>query len=273
MSLAQPGPGSALPAQGGYPAARAQLPPLDEVAGSYRVRFARDAADLDRLLRCRYEVFNLELHEGLDSAHLTGRDEDRFDAVMHHLLVETRAGGQVVGTYRLQTDEMARAHAGYYSAGEFRLDGLGDAVLDAAVEIGRACVAREHRNGRVLTLLWRGLAAYLAWNRKRYLFGCCSLTTQDLDLGHRTHAWLVAQGHAAAGAPVTPLPGLECPPAPDAGGGGAPVHIPALFASYLRLGASVCGPPAIDREFKTIDWLVLLDTDRLDDATRRSLFR
>ena len=35
--------------------------------------------------------------------------------------------------------------------------------------------------------------------------------------------------------------------------------IPKLLAAYLALGASICGPPAIDREFKTIDFLTLAD--------------
>lgn len=51
------------------------------------------------------------------------------------------------------------------------------------------------------------------------------------------------------------------------------MHIPALFQSYLNLGARVCGPPAIDREFQTIDFLVLLDTHALDERVFRVFFR
>ncbi len=53
---------------------------------------------------------------------------------------------------------------------------------------------------------------------------------------------------------------------------GEPVEVPQLFATYLRYGALVCGPPAIDREFKTIDYFVLLDTNALDPRTFRSFF-
>ena len=48
------------------------------------------------------------------------------------------------------------------------------------------------------------------------------------------------------------------------------VDVPQLFATYLRYGALVCGPPAIDREFKTIDYFVLLDTNALDPRTFRA---
>ena len=40
----------------------------------------------------------------------------------------------------------------------------------------------------------------------------------------------------------------------------------------MRYGAQVCGPPAIDRTFKTIDYLVLLDVSGLDGVTRALFF-
>ena len=42
------------------------------------------------------------------------------------------------------------------------------------------------------------------------------------------------------------VPG-DCPPPPK------------LLRAYLSVGAKICGPPAIDREFKTIDFLTILD--------------
>ncbi len=38
---------------------------------------------------------------------------------------------------------------------------------------------------------------------------------------------------------------------------------PKLLRAYLTLGAKICGPPAIDREFGTIDFLTLLDLQAL----------
>jgi len=35
--------------------------------------------------------------------------------------------------------------------------------------------------------------------------------------------------------------------------------IPKLLRAYLTIGARICGPPAMDREFGTIDFLTLLD--------------
>ena len=280
------------PAVLNFPATLPGVPPSSISAGRYLVRFARTANDLDRILRLRYEVFNLELHEGLDAAHASGRDEDQFDRRFHHLLIEEAASREVVGTYRMQTAEMAGAGGvgagAYYSAGLFEVEALPGPVLRSAVEIGRACVAKRHRNGRVLHLLWRGLAAYLKWNMKSKLFGCCSLTTQDEALGLAVHQHLLATGAVHRTLRVNPRAGHECGggvPLPTANcplptgncplptGRRSPFAVPALFQAYLSLGAKALGPPAIDPEFKTIDWLVLLDVAELDGLTYRSFFR
>jgi len=255
-----------------YPVHPDALPDTTITSGVYTLGFARTPAELDEILRLRFTVFNLELGEGLHESFATERDEDDLDRVFHHLLIRSARTGAVVGTYRMQTLDMARRHAGFYSSGEFDLDGLPAEVLDDGVEIGRACVAREHRNGKVLHLLWQGLAAYLTWNRKRYLFGCCSLTSQDRVLGARVYQALKREGRVDLTEPVTPLPGLECPSPADPGTSGDPVPIPPLFQSYLNLGATVCGPPAIDRLFKTIDFLVLFDKTKLNARVYRRFF-
>jgi putative hemolysin len=49
-------------------------------------------------------------------------------------------------------------------------------------------------------------------------------------------------------------------------------QIPRLFRAYLDISAKICGPPAIDREFKTIDFLTLIDLQRLPERVRRRFF-
>lgn len=165
---------------------------------------------------------------------------------------------------------MARSQ-GYYSASLFTVDRLPLSVLDHAVEIGRACVAKEHRNGRVLHLLWRGLARYLERAGAHVLFGCCSLTSQDEAEGRATHEYLRSAGALHSVLRVHPRAGREC----IAAAATIPTvrRVPALFQAYLDLGAKVLGPPAIDREFRTIDWLVLLDIRELGAAAISRLLR
>jgi len=49
------------------------------------------------------------------------------------------------------------------------------------------------------------------------------------------------------------------------------VQTPRLLRTYLELSAKVCGPPAIDREFKTIDFLTLLDLEEIPARLRTRL--
>lgn len=249
---------------------RGPVPGLDELRGSYRVRFARGPADLEAICRLRFEVFNLELGEGLAESHLTGVDRDPFDAQCQHLLVIEEASGAVIGTYRLQVREVAEAALGFYSATEYDLGCLGDAFLSDAVELGRACIARAHRKRSVLFLLWRGLIAYALWHGRRYLFGCSSLTSQDPAEGWRAYAWFAAQGHLDARFQAEPLPGYACVPSvpPPSGAGFEP---PTLLAAYLRYGARIASPPAIDRFFGTVDFLTVQDLTALEPALFESL--
>jgi putative hemolysin len=239
--------------------------------GRYEARFARTSDEIDAALRLRFEVFNLELGEGLAESYATGRDEDLLDASCHHLVVVERATGVVVGTYRLQTSAMARAGRGFYSSTEYDLSRLTAAVLDDAVELGRACIARAHRNTRVLYLLWKGIAAYVAHSRKRYLFGCCSLTSQDPRDGHAIARRLDREGRFDPTYFLPARPEYSCGDGGEVEGFEEPV-LPPLFGIYLRFGARVCSAPALDREFGTIDFLVLFDTNQMDRRTYRMFF-
>ncbi len=258
---------SATGSSGGTVPSPEHLPDGQIEAGTYRLRFARTAEDIDRLLTLRFEVFNLELGEGLDESYETGRDTDDFDANCHHMLVE-RTDGTMIGTYRMQTAAMATRGNGFYSAIEYDLDALPGSVLEQSVEIGRACIHRRHRKRTVLFLLWQGLARYMVHNRLRYLFGCCSLTSQDQAAGIRLYRQLVAAGKVRPDLDVPVLDHARCEASPEVVENRPDVEIPALFATYLRYGALVCSRPAIDRDFKTIDYLVLMDTATLSRRIR-----
>src|SRR6266704_4612175 len=146
--------------------------------GPYYLRLASSEADRIAAFRLRFLVFNLELNEGLEVAYATGQDTDEFDGVCDHLIAEHKGTGKVVGTYRLQTGAIASANAGFYSEREFDFSPykrLGNSVI----ELGRACVHRDHRSSEVLYLLWRGIAQYAVHHGGRYLIGCSSLTSQD----------------------------------------------------------------------------------------------
>jgi len=236
--------------------------------GVYRLRVAQTLSDLRAAQRLRFLVFNRELHEGLQESYATGLDEDEFDSVCAHLLVEDLRSGEVIGTYRMQSGAQALRHRGYYCSREFDLQPF-EPLRVAVLELGRACIHADHRGFTVLSLLWRGIAEHAQQHGARYLLGCSSLTSQSPAVG--VAAWQQLERHWAPEAFRTvPQADFRC--VPTAGCARGTVGIPKLLSAYLALGAWVCGPPAIDRDFNTIDFLTLLDLQSPAMVQRRHRF-
>ena len=228
-------------------------------AGPYIVRLAADDQDRAAAFRLRFIVFNLELNEGLESSYQDGYDTDRYDEVCDHIIVEHRETKTIIGTYRLQLGDIAQRNFGYYSEQEFDFAPF-EAIRSQIVELGRACIHRNHRSSEVLHLLWRGIARYAIANGARYMIGCCSLPSLDNALGHAVYRslknYLVEPSLITVPTARYVLPhGVQVT--------AEEVRPPKLLRAYLTIGARICSEPAIDWEFRTIDFLTLLDLQTL----------
>jgi putative hemolysin len=237
---------------------------LKAEAGPYRLRFAETREDFEGAYRLRFFVFNLELGEGPESAYQDGYEKDEFDEVCDHLLVEDTRSQEIVGTYRLQTGAAAARNLGYYSAREFDFRPY-EPLRNVLVELGRACIHRDHRSFEVLTLLWRGIAAYAQERSARYLVGCSSLTSQSPSEGRAIYSQL-QDFLTEPSLQTVPLTAYQLPV--EAHSSPRELRPPKLLRAYLSIGARICGAPAIDRAFKTIDFLTLLDLEAMYSGAR-----
>lgn len=235
-------------------------------AGSaYTIGFASSDLCVQTAQRLRYEVFNLELDEGFTRSSIDGLDWDEYDAQMTHLVLMHTDELRVVGTYRLQTAMNGLMNGGIYSSREFSLSRLSDYLPDA-VECGRACLAADHRSLDAILQLWSGIGRFMQLSRCVYLFGCCSIKGTNPDDGWGAMKTLQSKGWMH---PTLCLPAkreFACGETRMVGRLGAieARALPKLFRTYLRLGASVVSEPAIDREFGTVDFLVLIDGRRVN---------
>ncbi len=241
--------------------------------------------DRDAACRLRFKVFNIELGEGLESSYKTGLDADHFDIFCEHLLVEDKLeddpARRVVGTYRMQSGATAARNLGYYSEQEFSFAPYEPLRADI-LELGRASIDREHRTPEVLTLLWRGIAQYASDMGLRYLVGCSSLNSKDPAEGWQVYSQLE---HYRVSPEFETLPATAyvCPSEPEGRHAQPspqpedPAHkdqlprqakIPKLLKTYVAIGARICGPPAWDRDFGTIDFLTLLDLRLISPSAR-----
>jgi hypothetical protein len=105
----------------------------------YATRLARSMDDIRAAQSLRFQVFNLEPNEGLEQSYASGLDEDPFDAVCDHLIVEHLPSANIVGTYRLQTGHNAAAYLGYYCAQEFEFE-VFEPLRAEMIELGRASI-------------------------------------------------------------------------------------------------------------------------------------
>jgi putative hemolysin len=232
----------------------------------YTVGLAATEQEIHEAQTLRFLVFNLELGEGLEESYNTLRDEDPFDSVCDHLVVKHVPSGDIVGTYRLQTGAMAAANRGFYSATEFEFAPFVP-VLDRIVELGRACVSSQHRNMSVLGLLWKGILEYATARGARYLIGCSSLSSTDPGTGAAAYAHLSRHGLAETRFRTRPTAAYRCPM--DKVSPIAP-QIPKLLRAYMAMGARICGEPALDSAFGTIDFLTLHDLETAPSRAERT---
>ena len=227
----------------------------------YVVRLASTASEIESALRLRYEVFVRELGSGQTAAG--ERESDGHDRTCEHLIVMDRETGDTIGTYRMKSLGGADEPTGFYSYAEFTLESLPAEVLDEGIEVGRACIAVEHRNTRAILLLWKALARRMTDTGKRYFFGCCSIFTRDPADGDAAFRKLAREGFIHERFLVKPRHSIA------SSGDERPIKLPGLFEMYLRIGARVCGRPAYDDEFGTVDFFVVFDLEAMAPKYRR----
>lgn len=229
---------------------------------------ARTRSEVEEAQRLRYKVFAEEMGARLPGAY--GKiDSDLFDRYCEHLLVRDGDSNKVVGTYRVLSPERAMDIGCYYSETEFDMARL-DILRDRMVEVGRACVHRDYRDGATLSRLWGGLADYMRKHRYEYLIGCASVSMGDG--GHYAASiYRKVQKQHAAPAEYRVFP--RCPLPLPALNGALDAAIPPLIRGYLRLGAYVAGEPAWDPDFNTADLFILLPMSRLNEQYARHFVR
>lgn len=239
------------------------------------IRLARDNDDLVAVQRLRARVFSAEFGCGGAMVQTATLDGDRYDPLCDHLMViDLLDNGeeQVVGTYRLLRESIARGAGGFYSESEFDLGpicrGAGRPAGEL-LELGRSCVLPAYRTSATISLLWRGIADYIARHEIGLMFGCASFLGTDPEVHAPALSYLFHNHRAPP----------ECRPRVLEGRGmtmerlergtyderHALMQLPPLVKGYLRAGAQFGEGAFIDREFNSIDVCVVLPVGLISD--------
>lgn len=232
----------------------------------FEIKITTDRSEVEEAQRLRFQVFNLEMQKGLATSYERGLDIDDFDPFCEHLIVRDRKSNDIVGTYRLLLGSQARKHIGFYSEREFNLNNI-KSLNGELLELGRSCARRDFRDKALIPLMWEAIAYFVKRHRVRFLFGCASLYTMDPKEVSEFFSLLKAKYYAPEAYRVYPIAKKRFSGITDNvsidDGQTLFFRLPSLIKSYLRIGALVCGPPALDQEFGTADFFLLLDLEKM----------
>lgn len=223
----------------------------------YILKTAGNNFELKQALSLRYTIFKKEM---LSKKGYFKIDIDKFDRHCDHLIIIDKENYKIIGTYRLNVD-MGKV----YAKEEFILKNILN-LEGKKLELGRACILKEYRNGLIIGLLWKGIKNYVDNNNIRYLFGCSSVFTSEIKEALGYYKYFKKNNMVPENLEVSPTRKYKyknCKEIYRKYYKLLPLinenDMPAILRAYIRFGAKICGLPAFDKEFNCFDFFTLLD--------------
>ena len=196
-------------------------------------------------------------------------DSDEFDKFCDHLVVIDKSISKdfVVGTYRLLLKPKFLKTQKFYSQSEFNIKNLLDIKNLTLLEAGRSCVHENYRDGRIIKLLWRGLATYITNNQVDLIFGCASFPSSNYKLFVKQLSYLYHYHRTPDYLRTEPVEKLKANfnvlKKTSLNVNESFRQLPPLIKAYIRVGAWI-GPGAIiDKKFDTTDVLIVLNSKKI----------
>ena len=247
-------------------------------SGSLEMRLATTPSEIEAAQRLRYDVFYEEMSATASSEMAAvRRDFDKYDDYCDHLLVidhNAPSDASVVGTYRLLRQDIAEAHDGFYTAGEFDIEPLLRRAPEGTkfLELGRSCVLKDYRTKHTIELLWHGIMTYVARHSMDVMFGCASFNGTNprdlaLPLSFLYHSYLTPKEWEVRAHDRLRVD-MNLMPEKDISIREAVRALPPLIKGYVRAGAYIGDGAVIDRQFGTTDVLILFPVTQLNDRYR-----
>ncbi len=218
--------------------------------GDLVIRTVESIEDLRKVLRLRYDCFVRERGLGTDP---DGMECDAYELEADHVAVFDRRSDEALATYRMICSTFS---ARFFSQEAFNLaDFL--AAPGVKLELCRACVRADKRDGPMIGIVWRGIARYIQETGADFLFGRVSVNTTSAAVADRILHSLTPR-HTSDRFRVPTMPEFASPGnEPATHDAGAP-ELPRLLQSYLLAGAKIYGRPALDRGGHCTDFLTII---------------
>lgn len=236
--------------------------------GPYRIETVTSPEDLARVIDLRHHSFVDDFSPNADADWV---DFDEYDLRADHIILKHVDTKEILGSYRIICSEFTDQ---FYSKEQYDISSL-LTEPGVKIELGRACIHKDWRNGVTLNLIWKGLAKYAAVVNAQYMFGCASVKTISPELAYSMF-WHLYPAHYNEKFRARVLPSFNCPmPANlDALPPWSEVEpeVPSLLKSYLQAGAWIVSEPALDTFFNCVDFFTILDLRQLNAKYSRRYF-
>jgi putative hemolysin len=196
-------------------------------------------------------------------------DSDEFDEFCDHLVVVDKSVSKdfVVGTYRLLLKPKLLKNQRFYSQSEFDISNLLNNGKSTLLEAGRSCVHKNYRDGRIIKLLWRGLATYIIKNQVDLIFGCASFPSCDYTLYRNQLSYLHHYHRPPDFLNTLPIKKLKANfqiiKKEQINSREEFRKLPPLIKAYIRVGAWVGSGAIVDSKFNTTDVLIVLNSKKI----------
>ena len=231
--------------------------------GKFNIRLMNhnDLEEVKKVQSLRYEYLLRDYDPSLPSGAI---DDDGYDCVSDSVLVIDKEKDIIAGTYRIATPDTIKDHK-YLTEDEYNIDQIklsGDRFL----ELGRAVVRPEYRNGFVIQLLFLGIHHYATEGNFRYLMGLCSFHGHNpavygdalalLKRDYRCTKFDIRACNNSFSFDYVDLDNINEEEAKK--------QMPNLLKMYLKLGHKVSIDGSIDYKFNSCDVFIILDINEIN---------
>ncbi|MAW97269.1 MAG: hypothetical protein CL571_00250 [Alphaproteobacteria bacterium] len=235
---------------------------------NFTIKIAESNFEIKKAQSLRYKIFFKEKKIKKKSFKLLlQRDYDFYDKISDHLIIidnNREIRDNVIGTYRLLRGNCAKLYRGFYTEQEFDISNLKKNFSSKDIlELGRSCVHPQYRSGIILKLLWQGISNYIKMYKIKILMGCASFHGTNPSKFKDEFSLLYESYRLPEDYDVKSLQSNEISFNKNINHLTTFNKLPPLIKGYLRAGGMVSENFYIDTEFETIDYCVIMLTEKI----------
>ena len=235
---------------------------------NFTIKIAESNFEIKKAQSLRYNIFFKEKKIKRNNLKfLLKRDYDFYDKISDHLIIidnNREVKDNVIGTYRLLRGNCAKLYRGFYTEQEFDISNLKKNFSSKDIlELGRSCVHPEYRSGIILKLLWKGISKYIKICKIKILMGCASFNGINPGKFKDEFSLLYKSYRLPKSYNVKSIQDNEISFEKNIKQSTILNRLPPLIKGYLKAGGMVSENFYIDKEFETIDYCVIMFTEKI----------